>query len=103
VAEAHPVDEWQLPANEEDGVLIAQHATLEERIAAAREAAARLRLTMPVLVDGMDDAASRAFAAWPERLVVADAVGVVTYPGAPGPYGFSPEEAEAALAELVAT
>jgi hypothetical protein len=103
VAEAHPVDEWQLPANEEEGVLLAQHTTLDERIAAAREAAARLHLTMPVLVDGMDDAASRAFAAWPERLVVVDAEGVVVYPGAPGPYGFSPEEAVAALARLVAT
>jgi hypothetical protein len=35
--------------------------------------------------------------------VVVDAEGVVVYPGAPGPYGFSPEEAVAALARLVAT
>ena len=48
----------------------------------------------------MDDAAGRAFAAWPERLVVAGVGGRVAYPGSPGPWGFSPEDAEAELAAL---
>ena len=52
------------------------------------------------LLDEMDDAAGRAFAAWPERLVVADVDGRVAYPGSPGPWGFSPEDAEAELAAL---
>ena len=49
-------------------MLLAQHVTLEDRFAAARDGVLRLELTMPVLVDGMDDAVSEAFAAWPERL-----------------------------------
>ena len=101
VAEAHAVDEWQLPANVEEGVLLRQHVTLEERRDAAREGVERLGLTMTVLVDGMDDAVSEAFAAWPERLCVAEAGGRLAYVGGPGPFAFEPEEAEAVLSELV--
>ena len=101
MAEAHAVDEWQMESNEEEGILVVQQTSLEERIDAARAAAARLQLTMPILVDGMDDAASAAFAAWPERIVVIGRDGRIVYPGAPGPYGFSPEAAEACLAGML--
>jgi len=101
VAEAHPTDEWQMDANLEDGVLLAQQTTLDERRDAARDAAARLSLTMPVLVDGMDNAAAAAFAAWPERLVVIDAAGRIADPGKPGPFGFDPDAADGHLARLV--
>ena len=56
---------------------------------------------MPLLLDEMDNAAGTAFAAWPERLVVAGADGRIAYPGRPGPLGFSPEEAEEQLAALL--
>ena len=49
---------------------------------------------MPLLLDEMDNATSKAFAAWPERLVLVDAEKRIVYPGKPGPWGFSPEEAE---------
>ena len=91
IAEAHAVDEWQLPANLEDDVLVAQHTILEERFAAARASVERLGLTMPVLVDGMDDAVSEAFAAWPERLYVAERGGRLAYVGGPGPFEFDPD------------
>jgi Iodothyronine deiodinase len=90
-----------MPANVEDGVLLRQHATLEERFAAGREGVERLGLTMPVLVDDMDDAVSEAFAAWPERLYVAEPGGRLAYVGGPGPFGFDPDAAASALAELV--
>jgi hypothetical protein len=101
IAEAHAVDEWQMQANLDEGVLVRQHATLEDRRAAAREGVERLGLTLPVLVDGMDDVVSAAFAAWPERLVVADRDGRLAYVGGPGPFEFDPEAAEAALSELI--
>jgi hypothetical protein len=50
----------------------------------------------------MDDRASRAFAAWPERLVLIGADGRIAYRGSPGPWGFSPEEAQEQLAALLA-
>ena len=100
IAEAHAVDEWQMQANLDEDVLLRQHVTLEERFAAAREGVERLGLTMPVLVDGMDDAVSETFAAWPERLAVADRGGRLAYVGGPGPFEFDPDAAEQALAAL---
>ena len=101
IAEAHAVDEWQLPANLEDDVLLAQHRELDDRLAAARASVERLGLTMPVLVDGMDDAVSEAFAAWPERLYVAEPGGRLAYVGGPGPFEFEPDDAAEALAGLL--
>ena len=100
IAEAHAVDEWQLQANVDENVLLHQHATFEDRLTAAREAVERLGLTMPVLVDGMDDAVGEAFSAWPERLYVAERGGRLAYVGGPGPFEFEPDAAEAMLAEL---
>ncbi len=56
---------------------------------------------MPLFLDGMENHASRAFAAWPERLVLVDAEPRIAYPGRPGPWGFAPEEAEHQLAALL--
>jgi iodothyronine deiodinase-like protein len=100
IAEAHSTDGWQLPSNVEDHVLLARHRTLDDRFAAARQGVERLGLTMPVLVDAMDDAVSEAFAAWPERLSVVAADSTLRYVGGPGPFAFDPDEAYAVLDEL---
>ena len=55
---------------------------------------------MPVLVDGMDNTVSIAFAAWPERIYVIGADGRIVYPGAPGPWGFDPDAARGSLEAL---
>ena len=89
-----------MDSNEEEGIRVRQQTELSERISAAEAAAVRLGLTMPVLVDGMDDAASIAFAGWPERLVVIDRKSRIAYPGAPGPDGFDPEAAGRILEAL---
>ena len=90
-----------MPANVEEEVLLRQHVTLEERFAAAREGVERLGLTMPVLVDGMDDAVSEAFAGWPERLYVVAPGGRLAHVGGPGPFAFDPDAAAAALDDLM--
>ena len=101
IAEAHATDGWQMDANVEEGVLIASHVTMDDRFAAARAGVDRLGLTMPVLVDTMDDAVSNAFAAWPERIYVVDAEGRIAHAGGPGPFDFDPDAASAALDALV--
>ncbi len=93
----HAADEWQLPANLEDGAVLNQQTTLEQRRHQARETAERLGLSLPLLLDEMDNRVSVAFAAWPERLVVVGADMRIAHPGSPGPWGFSPEEAGAQL------
>ena len=101
IAEAHATDEWQMQSNLDDDVLIAQHTVIEERFVAARAGVARLGLTMPVLVDGMDDAVSQAFAAWPERIYVVGGDGRIAFQGGPGPWEFDPDAAGRALGALV--
>ena len=101
IAEAHTTDGWQLQSNLDDDVLLASHTTMDDRFAAAREGVARLGLTMPVLVDGMDDAVSKAFAAWPERIYVVDSNARIAFAGGPGPFEFDPDAAAAALDELL--
>jgi hypothetical protein len=90
-----------MPANLEDDAVLTQRTTLAERRAAALASADRLALDMPLFLDEMDNRVSTAFAAWPERLVLVGADGRIAYPGSPGPFGFSPEEAEEQLVALL--
>jgi len=101
IAEAHPVDEWQVSSNVRDGVLLHLHRSFEERLAAARLYAEKLKLNIPTVVDGMDNAACEAFAAWPERIYIVNGKGKIHYRGGPGPYEFRTEEARAAIMELL--
>jgi len=87
--------------NERDGVRINQPRTYGERVKAAGECLKGLKLTIPCLVDDMENVAQKAYAGWPDRLYVIDAAGNVAYRGEPGPRGFKPPEAESALKKLV--
>ncbi len=101
IAEAHADDEWQLAPNLAEGAVLDQQVTLEERRRQAHETAARLGLTLPLFLDEMSNGTSAAFAAWPERLVLVSSQRTIAYPGKPGPWGFSPEEAEAAIGAVL--
>ena len=101
IAEAHAIDGWQLQANVDEEVQLANHVTIEDRFAAARLGVEHLGLTMQVLVDAMDDAASTAFAAWPERLYVIRQDARIAYVGGPGPFEFNPDAAASALEALL--
>jgi hypothetical protein len=101
IAEAHSTDGWQVQANEQEGVLLREHTSFEERRAAAHLCAEQLGLSMPTLVDGMDDAACERFSAWPERIYIVGVDGRIAYKGGPGPQQFNPAEARQALEGLL--
>jgi hypothetical protein len=69
-------------------------------MAAAHLIAQQLGLTIPTLVDGMDNAANEHFAAWPERIYIIDTGGRIAFQGNPGPAGFIVSEAVTALQKL---
>ncbi len=100
VREAHATDGRQAQANVRDGVLIANHKTMAERESAAMHCAQDLDLKIPILMDDMKDSTERAYSGWPDRLYVVDKDGAVAYAGGPGPSGFKPSEAQAALKRL---
>ena len=100
--EIHPTDGWQVKENEQDAVLFRQHQSMDERVEVGQACMIKLALEMPALVDGMDDAVARDYAAMPERLYLIAQGGQVAYKGGMGPMFFRPAEWERAIQEYLA-
>ena len=97
IREAHPTDEWLVESNEHDHVLYTQPTTLEERTEVASACALRLDLTIPMLIDDLDDSTDRQYYALPDRLYLVGRDGHIVYRGLPGPFGFIVAELEKAI------
>ncbi len=82
-------------------MVFTQPRALDERRELARVLVERLGYRMPLALDSMDNAADKAYAAWPERIYVVAAGGRIVYKGEMGPFGFLPEDAEAALRTIL--
>lgn len=101
VREAHAVD-GPAPPREGDGPQIHDPKTMAERGHVAGECLAGLELSaIPTLVDELDDAVGRAYAAHPDRLYLLSADGKVAWKCAKGPQGFDPDGMEAAIRKLL--
>ncbi len=100
VREAHPTNGWVMKSNEKVGVAVAQPTTYEERSAVAEQCAAKLKPSIPLLVDDLSDTVGNAYSGMPARLYVIDTEGKVAYKSGRGPFGFKPEEMEQALMML---
>lgn len=74
--------------------------TFEERRIMAEFSSQTLGLTMPAVVDDIDDAVSIAYHGWPERLYLIDSDGQVLFRCGPGPFGFDPDGLEEAIRTL---
>jgi hypothetical protein len=97
IREAHPTDEWLVESNEHDNVLYTQPTTMEERTEVASACALRLDLTIPMLIDDLDDSTDRQYYALPDRLYLVGRDGRIVYRGLPGPFGFIVAELEKAI------
>lgn len=97
IQEAHPTDGWQLPINEQEEVLFAQPKTDGDREHVAHACSLGLDISIPMLIDRITNEVERAYAALPDRLYLVDAGGKIAYRSEPGPWGFKPDELEAAI------
>jgi hypothetical protein len=61
----------------------------------AEEFAAQVKLSIPILVDTIDDQVERAYAGWPDRIYIVDRQGKIVHKGESGPRGFQPSVKEA--------
>lgn len=93
IREAHPTDEWQMKSNLKDDVCYAQPKTLQQRVAIANDFIKRFHYPLPFGIDDMNNAATNAYAAWPERIYIVDEHGRIAYAGGLGPFNYRPEEA----------
>ena len=101
IHEAHPEGGWQLDVNKKDDVVFEKADTWSQRQAVARKCCKRLKLSLPTVVDELDNRVDELYAGWPERMFVIDRDGRIAYTGAQGPWGFKPDEAERALKKLL--
>jgi len=90
IKEAHPSDGWTMPANERQGISIRDPKNYDERVRVADKACSTLRIKLPCLVDGMDNAVNRAYSGWPDRVYVVGRDGKIAVKAEQGPRGFSP-------------
>ena len=102
VQEAHPTDGWQTDANIKDSVYLRQHQSFDEREEAAQSCTIGLHISLPTLVEEMDNVIDEAYGAAPERLYLIGQDGKVLYHGGAGPHLFDLDELDEALQRLEA-
>ena len=101
IREAHPDDGWKMKSNAEDDVVFNDPQTWMERGRVASACRKKMSLTMPCVVDTMDDDVDNAYAGWPERIFVVGSDGKIAYGSDQGPWGFKPKDAERALKRIL--
>lgn len=94
IEEAHP-------GNSVDGRQVFAHETMEDRQQLAELCTGSRNLTLPTVLDKLDNAVEIAYAAYPDRIYVLDSNGVVRYKTQPGPSGWDVKEPRAALDRLL--
>jgi hypothetical protein len=97
VREAHPTDGWQMLSNDRAGIVFRQPLDRLERVGVAEKCCQSLAMSMPLLVDDVNDRVGHAYSGMPDRLYVIDRAGRVAYKGGRGPFGFKPGEMEQSL------
>lgn len=102
VREAHPIDGWRMSSNDRAGVSVAQPTTDEERRDVASKCCASLHMTIPLVVDSVDDRVGHAYSGMPDRLYLIDRQGKVAYKSGRGPFGFEPGELGQQIALMLA-
>ena len=80
---------------------IEQPKTFESRQEVAITCSVNLKLTIPMLVDDIDDTVSRAFDAMPDRMYIIGKDGHIAYKGGRGPREFNVTEMQAALEKML--
>ena len=89
IKEAHAEDSsWPVPYAKELG--IKQHTNYGERCNVAEKLLVDKALTLPCLVDGMNDESNKAYRAYPDRLFVVRTDGKIAVAAERGPRGFKP-------------
>ncbi len=97
ITEAHPSDVWQMESNLKDKVVFASPRNEDERAAVAGSCVRKLGIEIPALLDEFGNSTENAYTAWPDRLYLIDREGKVAYKSKAGPFGFKPDELQAAL------
>jgi hypothetical protein len=89
ITEAHAAD-GRRPVEYAKDLNLFEHKKLDERCAAAERLFKDKQLTIPCVIDGMDNRVNQAFSAHPDRIFVVRSDGRLAVAGDRGPFGFEP-------------
>ena len=98
IREAHP---WPRGSKKKGKTVLPEPLTLDERDQHGATCNEDLGLSIPMVLDDMDNSVDKAYAGWPDRLYVLDSKGKIVMKGKPGPFGFFPSRAERAFRILL--
>lgn len=89
IREAHAVDsDWPMPIARKKGIL--EHKSYDDRCTTAKMLMDDESLTMPMLIDGMNNAANQDYSAYPDRVFLIRKDGRLAVAAKRGPWGFEP-------------
>ncbi len=95
IKEAHAADSsWPVPYAKDMG--ITNHTNMAERCEVAQKLLSDKKLTIPTIVDGLDDRVNKAYHAWPDRIFLVRKDGRLAVAAERGPFGFAPALQEVA-------
>jgi tetratricopeptide (TPR) repeat protein len=97
IREAHSTTDWASTRNQREGIVLPPAANMHEREDHATMCVRKLRIEFPTLLDSMNGAAEKAYAAWPSKAYLIDKRGEIAFSTALGEQDFHPEGLEAAL------
>lgn len=98
IKEAHPAEDWPMRVNKRLKY-IKDPTSIFERFQVANTCVNDLKISIPCLIDNMENTAAAAYKGHPDRLYVVGKNGRIVYHGAPGPMGFKPKHMEEFLLE----
>jgi len=113
IREAHPVDGWWLGKGALGFIMfnllgysaatdVYDPTTMEERRKVAGKCVDSLNFGVRTVVDEMDDAVNKAYAAWPTRLYLIGLNGKVEYAAGLGPFDFHPAKLNKGIRKYLA-
>jgi hypothetical protein len=92
-----------MQSNVRDNVLFSSPKDEAERATVAGTCVRKLGIKFPALIDGFDNRVETAYTGWPDRLYLIAPGGRVLYKSKPGPFGFHPQDLEAAMKNAVSS
>lgn len=101
IREAHSTDQWQSTRNERERVELAPASTNSQKAEYATMCQRKLHLRFTSAVDGLDNHADTAYAAWPSKVFVVSASGKVLYSSGLTEQDFHRPALEAAIRRTV--
>ncbi len=102
IREAHTAETWESARNARDGVDVKPAANISQKREHASYCMRQLHLAFPTVVDGMDGAVEKAYAAWPSLALIVGKDGRVIYSTRLSELDYRAENMQSALESALA-